>query len=208
MEDVETASRPTPARPARTSRSERRQDSIIQTAIEVINARSFALATMQEIAARLELKDAALYYYFRDKEALGYACVVRSLERIESVIKAAERPDLTGLAKVESFIAGMLEDSAQRGPQLYLGDLSYLGEERRAEVTTWIEQLRARVELFLQQGINDGGVAPCETALVVQLLLGMLIWLAKWTPTEENLTADRLMSAIRTFSFHGLESRS
>jgi hypothetical protein len=30
----------------------------------------------------------------------------------------------------------------------------------------------------------------------VQLLLGMLIWLAKWVPTVEGVTVDRLMAAI------------
>jgi hypothetical protein len=39
------------------------------------------------------------------------------------------------------------------------------------------------------------------------LLLGMLIWMAKWTPSIEGLTVDRLMNAIDAFGFRGLDGR-
>jgi len=35
----------------------------------------------------------------------------------------------------------------------------------------------------------------------------MLIWLAKWVPSIEDLTVDRLMRAIEAFCIHGIESR-
>ena len=52
----------------------------------------------------------------------------------------------------------------------------------------------------------DGSVIQCEPELVVQLLLGMLIWLAKWAPAIDGLTVDRLMSAIDAFCFRGLDN--
>ena len=191
----------------RTARSERRRDAIVQTAIAVINAGSFASATMKEIAARLQLRDAALYYYFPTKQDLGYACHVQSLRRLEAVLDDADRAGGTGLAKVERFIAGMLDDSVRNGPQLYLGDLSYLSDEQRAAVTDWMSRLKKKLERFLEAGIADRTIHPCETALVVQLLMGMLIWLAKWTPEVEALTVDRLMQAIGAVSFQGLKPR-
>ena len=63
------------------------------------------------------------------------------------------------------------------------------------------------LEQFLKEGMADGSVVQSESALVVQLLLGMLIWLAKWAPAIKDLTVDRLMVAIGAFSLHGLESR-
>ncbi len=50
----------------------------------------------------------------------------------------------------------------------------------------------------------DGSITPCEASLVVQLLLGMLIWLAKWVPTVEGVTVDRLMAAIGVVGLKGL----
>jgi len=72
---------------SKSRKSAGKRDAIIQAAIEIINAKSFALATMTEIAASLDLSDAALYYYFPTKQALAYAAHVRSLERFEPVAR-------------------------------------------------------------------------------------------------------------------------
>lgn len=191
-----------------TRKSMKRRDAIIRTATEVINAKSYALATMSEIAAKLDLRDAALYYYFSDKQALGFACHVQSLDRIQGVLDATEARGGDGLTKLEHFIKGMLQDSVDNGPQLYLGDFSYLNDVQREAVGAWVEKLKSRVEAYLRTGMADGTVVDCEPELVVQLLLGMLVWLAKWTPGVEGLTVERLMAAIGAFSFHGLERRS
>jgi hypothetical protein len=54
--------------------------------------------------------------------------------------------------------------------------------------------------------MDDGSIVPCESSLVVQLLLGMLIWLAKWAPTVEGVTVDRLMAAIGLVGLRGLKT--
>jgi hypothetical protein len=68
-------------------------------AIEIINVKGYALATMTEIAAALDLRDAALYYYFPNKQALVFACHQRSLERFEAYParrKVSARPSRPG----------------------------------------------------------------------------------------------------------------
>jgi hypothetical protein len=59
---------------------------------------------------------------------------------------------------------------------------------------------------MIKDGMGDGSITPCESSLVVQLLLGMLIWLAKWVPTVEGVTVDRLMAAIGVVGLQGLKS--
>ena len=193
---------------SRTRKSAEKRDAIIAAAIEIINAKSFALATMTEIAASLDLRDATLYYYFPNKQALVYACHRRSLERFEQTLAEIEVADGTGAGKLEQFIFGMLDESERNGPQIYFGDYSYLDATQRKSIADWAARLTVRLEQFLIDGIADGSVVPCETELVVQLLIGMLIWLAKWVPSIEHMTARRLMDAIGAFSLHGLESRA
>jgi AcrR family transcriptional regulator len=188
-------------------KSAKKRDAILRAAIETINAKSFALATMTEIASTLDVRDTALYYYFPNKQALVYACHVRSLERFEALLVEAEQAGGTGSAKLRQFFRSFLLDSARNGPQLYFGDHSYLEDDQREVIDTWGERLKALLERFLHEGMADGSVAPCEAGLVVQLLLGMLIWLGKWVPTVEDLTVDRLMTAIGAVSLKGLDPR-
>ena len=190
----------TEARPsARGRKSAKKRAAIVRSAIEIINAKSFALATMNDIAASLDLRDATLYYYFPNKQALVYACHIASLERFERLIVEATAHDGTGLMRIRHFIRSLIDDSFINGPQLYFGDYSYLEPLQRDHIESWAERLRSILEDILKVGIADGSIVPCETALVVQLLLGMLIWLAKWAPDVPKLTSDRLMTAIDAF---------
>lgn len=190
---------------SRTRKSEGMRDAIVRAAIEVINDKSYALATLTGIAARLDLRDAALYHYFPNKQALAYACHRASLERFEHLLLSTDGAGGTGEEKLRHFIRGMLVDAAQNGPQLYFGDYSYLEAAQRKVVSAWADRLRNGLIRFLKEGMADGSVVQCEPELVVQLLLGMLIWLAKWVPAIDGLTVDRLMNAIDASVFRGLD---
>lgn len=189
---------------ARGRKSAHKREAIMRAAVRVINDRSYAQATMVEIAASLDLRDATLYYYFPSKQALAYACHVRSLELFERLLVEAARGDGDGLSKLTQFIRGMMDDAGDHGPQLYFGDYAYLADEDRRHIAHWADRLTGMMEQFLIDGIADGSVVPCEPHVVVQLLLGMLIWLAKWVPAIEGMTVDRLMAAIGIVSLKGL----
>ena len=188
-------------------KSAQKREAIVRAAIEIINTKSYALATMSEIAAALDLRDATLYHYFPDKQALAYACHRRSLERFEHLLHTVSRSGGIGEEKLRLFIRGMLVDSQQHGSLLYFGDYSYLDSAQRTAISTWADRLKGVLIKFLKEGMEDGSIVQCEPEIVVNLLLGMLIWLAKWTPSIEGLTVDRLMNAIDAFSFRGLDSR-
>lgn len=187
-------------------KSDGKRRAIMRVATDVINLRSFSLATMTEIANRLGLKDAALYYYFPGKQALVYACHVDSMERFEQLVGEAEASGCNGLGKIELLLKLFLEDSEANGQHLYFGDHSYLAERERLAIDDWAERLTKRIEKFIEQGIADGSVRQCEAELTVQLILGMLIWLGKWAPSVEGLTAQRLLESLSSLTVGGLRA--
>jgi TetR/AcrR family transcriptional regulator len=188
-------------------KSAQKREAIVRAAIEIINTKSYALATMTDIAAALDLRDATLYHYFPDKQALAYACHRRSLERFEHLLHSVDRAGGIGEEKLRLFIRGMLVDSQQHGSLLYFGDYSYLEAPQRAAISAWADRLKDVLVKFLNEGMEDGSIVQCEPQIVVNLLLGMLIWMAKWTPSVDGLTVDRLMNAIDAFGFRGLDRR-
>lgn len=189
---------------AQSQKSVRKREAILGAAIEIINAKGFAAATMTEIAAALDLRDAALYYYFPNKQALAFAGHQRSLDRFEAILRAVDEGGGTGLCKLRRFLRALLDDGVTNGPQLYFGDNSYLEEGQRQAIEQRTAQLSKTLERFLEQGMSDGSIADCEPPLVVQLLVGMLIWLVKWTPATPGLTNERLLEAIETTALRGL----
>ena len=191
---------------SKSHKSASKRRAIMRVAIDVINLRSFALATMTEIADRLGLKDAALYYYFPGKQALVYACHVDSMERFERLVGEAEASACDGLGKIDLLLKLFLEDSESHGQHLYFGDHSYLAEDDRLALDEWAARLTKRIEGFIEAGIADGSVRMCEAELTVQLILGMLIWLGKWAPSIEGLTAERLLASLSSLTIGGLRA--
>jgi AcrR family transcriptional regulator len=188
-------------------KSAQKREAIVRAATEIINAKSYALATMSEIAAALDLRDATLYHYFPDKKALAYACHRRSLERFEHVLHSVNRAGGLGEEKLRLVIRGFLIDSHDHGALSYFGDYSYLDFPQRTALSTWADRLKAMLVKFLREGMEDGSIVQCEPEIVVNLLLGMVIWMAKWTPSIGGLTVDRLMTAIDAVTFRGLDGR-
>jgi TetR/AcrR family transcriptional regulator len=195
-----------PKRVSSSRKSDKRRGEIIRVAIEIINAKSYAQATMIDIAAALDLRDAALYHYFHDKRTLAYACHRSSLERAQKLLEASGQSGGSGAEKLRHFIRTMLIESKKNGPLLYLGDYSYLDNAQRKVIKEWTDRLKGVLVKFLKEGMADGSIVECEPELVVQLLLGMLIWLGKWVPSIKGLTLERLMSAIDAFAFQGLDA--
>ena len=203
---LETA-RPKRDRPS-TPKSEAKRDAIMAAATSILNARTYALATMNGIAAELKLRDGTLYYYFPSKQALFYACHLRSIRRIERLLAVSEVEGATGAAKLERFLFHLVYDPMREGPLLYLGDYFHLEAGQHAAISVAVNDLADKLEGFLRLGGVDGSIVECETGLVVRLLMGMLIWLPKWTSTITDLTPERLLSAMGLFSLHGLKARA
>ena len=118
---------------------------------------------------------------------------------------ATDKAGGTGIHKLRQFIRTMFDDSYTNGPLLYFGDFSYLHAPQRKIIAAWGARLRGHLVNFLREGMKDGSIIQCEPELVVQLLIGMLIWLGKWVPDVQGLTVDRLMVAIDSVAVRGLD---
>ena len=128
-----------------------------------------------------------------------------SLERFERLVDAADGGRRQRApCRLHRFVRAFFEESLANGPQLYFGEHSYLNEGQRAAIDTWADRLTVKVQAMIETGLADGSIAPCEPELVVQLLLGMFIWLAKWVPADEPPSVDRMTAAVEACVLRGL----
>lgn len=192
---------------SKSRKSAKKRDEIMAAATKIINNKTYALATMSEIAASLDLRDGTLYYYFPSKQALAFACHSNAMDRFESFMHLADGDGKNGAEKIERFFWHLFDDSNRNGPLIYFGEYIHLELFHQKQVLIRSSQLTTKLERFIKVGIEDGSIAPCDTKLVVNLILGMLIWLPKWTGTIEGLTVARLMSAITALTFQGMANR-
>jgi AcrR family transcriptional regulator len=79
---------------------ERKINEIISAAEKIFFSKGFTGTTMDDIASELEFTKPALYRYFKSKEDLYYAVVLRGTHILDKMMKEAVASKNTGLEKI------------------------------------------------------------------------------------------------------------
>jgi len=88
--------------PRRERERERKTNEIIDAAEKEYFSKGFNKTTMETIAARLELTKPALYRYFKSKEDLYYAIVLRGTAILAEMMKKEVNSKKTGFGKIHA----------------------------------------------------------------------------------------------------------
>lgn len=92
---------------------EQRQNYIIDVARELFALKNFDEVSMNEIAGEVGLGKSTLYLYFKNKESLYFALVLRGIRIWADMVKAEVKKGKTGLEKLKLYKNANQEFSAQ-----------------------------------------------------------------------------------------------
>ena len=73
-----------------TLRYERKREAILEAAAALFNARGLGSATLTEVARAVGLTTASVTYYYRKKEDLAAACLLRAIQALDALVAQAE----------------------------------------------------------------------------------------------------------------------
>jgi AcrR family transcriptional regulator len=181
-----------PVESARRSRA----SEVLEEAARALNSRGVSQTSLTEIADRLGVSRAALYYYFEDQEDLVFKSYRRSCEAMADQLDRARR-NADALRVVEAFVDGML---AEDQPEFaVLSEVAYLGAERRRAITSLHVGVLTALAAILEQGANRGEVRRCDSVVVGQAIIGLVSWalLAPRWRAGARLSRRDLRAAIR-----------
>src|SRR5262245_7153458 len=107
-----------PSAPARRSRRPRRPRNVnphASTRVEILKSAAKAFrklgyhgATVEQIAAALKMKKGNLYYYFRNKEEILFACHQYSLDRLTQLLEEVEQSGARADEKLRLLIVAFV----------------------------------------------------------------------------------------------------
>src|SRR5437762_2028581 len=104
----------TPPRPRRKSRARRlrggesRRVEILKSAAKAFRRLGYHGATVEQIAAELHMKKGNLYYYFRNKEEILFACHQYSLDCVLRLLEDIQQSELTAAEKLRTLIVAFV----------------------------------------------------------------------------------------------------
>jgi len=155
-----------------------KRDAVLAEAALQFNARGISGTALNDIATKLELTRAALYYYVDDRDDLVFQTYLRSCEITADDLEAAHESGRNGLQRILAYVEGALD--AERPPAAVLSEVTYLTGSPRAMVEKAQRRNLEALQRFVSEGIADKSIRACDPYLVAQTVTGLVSWAPLW----------------------------
>jgi AcrR family transcriptional regulator len=185
-----------------------KRETLLKAATEFFNTGGYDGTSLDEIVASLGLTKGAFYYYIENKEDLLYQCYLRTLDLTERIITAIAASPLTGLEKLQRYIFEVVfAHASSDGPVAIYSRVRSLSRKRQALVLSRGKALQAQVTGFIEQGVADGSIRPCDPRMARLAVVGALNWMPKWYARTGSKSPEEVGAAFADFFLNGLAAR-
>jgi AcrR family transcriptional regulator len=185
---------------------EGRRVEILKTAAAAFRRRGYHGASVDEIASTLAMTKGNLYYYFRNKEDILYACHDYSLNLILGVmdtIRAEAIPADEKLRKlIVAFVHLIIDELHSTALTL---DLQALSPPLLKKIVARRDRFDRGLRAIIQEGIDEGLFAVSDTKLVAFAIMGAVNWIPKWFNPEGSASSDEVGRIFGDFLVGGLQ---
>ena len=199
---------------ARRSRRTRNVDPNASTRIEILKSAAKAFrklgyhgATVEQIAAALHMKKGNLYYYFRNKEDILFACHNYSLDRLNQLLDDIQHSPLRADEKLQRLIVAFVHTILDElhGTALFL-DLEALSPSHLKAVIVRRDQFDRGVRKVLEEGMSEGTFGRGDPKLLGFALLGAVNWIPRWFNPEGPSSSQEIADYFARFLIEGLRA--
>jgi AcrR family transcriptional regulator len=181
---------------------------ILKSAAAAFKRLGYHGATLERIAAALRMKKGNLYYYFRSKEDILFACHQYSVDRLLEVLAAVEHGDMPPDQKLRrlivTFVNTILDDL--HGTALFL-DIKVLGPRRLKLAIERRDEFDRGVRRVIQQGVDWGTFDPrVDPKLLSFAILGAVNWIPRWYSPDGPANSQEVADRFADYLIAGLRS--
>jgi AcrR family transcriptional regulator len=192
-----------------------KREAVLQTAVRLFLEKSYGRTSMNDVAEKLNITKPALYHYFRNKEQILLECYRLGTALIGEILNEIADHCGTGAEKVEAFIYAYAKVlTVNYGRCVMRLDEGDLSPEAYAEVRNYKRKIDRRLRGFVEEGMADGSLAPCDPKLAAFAIAGALNGICVWyepagpcTPEQIATQFARVLTRGLVGQAHGLPRR-
>lgn len=190
-----------------TARFQDKREAILDGAARLFNEHGVKGGMLSDLARQMGLATNSLTYYYRKKEDLAAACLLRSMDALGAAADAAAEGKTLD-ARVRGLLQrylGLLAAIAEgRHPELIVfSDVLTLGEPHHATVTAAYTQMFRRVRALLDVP-GAPALPPAARNARAHLLLSTTLWARSWLMRYEAIDYGRMADRIADLLLQGL----
>jgi AcrR family transcriptional regulator len=183
---------------------------VLLAAAQLFREHGYAASTTRELAARLGIKKASLYYHISSKEDLLHGICLESLRRVHRAVEGAvaaaqDDPRASVEALVRAHLNSMLTDLDMHATMLV--ELKSLTGQRYEDVRQARDGYEALVAGTVGRAQRAGALRRDVTARHLTLgLLNLLNWTMFWYSPGGDLTPEELAEVLADLYLNGAGS--
>jgi AcrR family transcriptional regulator len=182
-----------------------RKIEILKSAAAAFRRRGYYGASVDEIASALEMTKGNLYYYFRNKEEILYACHDYSLDvllgLLEEVQAESSRADDKLRKLILAFIHMMLDEL--QGTALTL-DLQALSPVLLKRIIAKRDRFDRGLRDIIQQGMDQGLFRAGDPKMIGFAMMGSVNWITKWFDPAGPMSSEEIGQRFADYLVGGL----
>jgi AcrR family transcriptional regulator len=199
-------------RPRRRAKRPRNADPNATTRVDILKSAAKAFrrlgyhgATVEQIAAALHMKKGNLYYYFKNKEEILYACHQYSLDQLNQLLDEVQHSEAGADEKLRRLIVAFVHTILEElhGTALFL-NLDALTPAHLRTVIARRDAFDHGVRRLLDQGMETGPFVPGNPKLLAFALFGAVNWIPRWFNPNGTATSQEIAELFADFFVAGL----
>jgi TetR/AcrR family transcriptional regulator len=182
-----------------------RRIEILKSAAAAFRRRGYHGASVDEIASALEMTKGNLYYYFKNKEEILFACHQYSLDRLLQLLDDVQHSDLRLDEKLRRLVVAFVHTILDElhGTALFL-ELEALTPAHLKAVIVRRDAFDHGVRQLLAEGMESGVFMRSNPKLVAFALFGAVNWIPRWYNPEGTSSSQEIAELFAEFFIAGL----
>jgi AcrR family transcriptional regulator len=180
---------------------------ILKSAAKAFRRLGYHGATVEQIAAALHMKKGNLYYYFKNKEEILFACHQYSLDRLTQLLDEIDGSGASADAKlrrlIDAFVHTILDEL--HGTALFL-DLEALSAAHLKAVIARRDAFDRGVRRVIEEGMAAGVFGPGDAKLLAFALFGAVNWIPRWYSPDGAASSQAIADLFADFFVAGFRA--
>lgn len=162
---------------------------IVNEAIRLFAEKGYYATTLDELASRVGITKAAIYYYFKSKMELMRLIMQLTTSRMNDAIKLADS-ELSSQEKLRKFIEYHVRYAAENrdDSKILFEQIDTLPVRTRESIRRKIKEDDIALQSILREGVKNGSFAVDDVKIASYAILGMCNWLYRWYKPDGRLT--------------------
>ena len=183
-----------------------RRIEILKSAAAAFRRRGYHGASVDEIATTLEMTKGNLYYYFKNKEEILYACHEYSLDKLLTLMADVQEQPATPEERLRrlmlAFVHLILDDLHATALTL---DPEALSPPLFKKILAKRDEFDHGIRAIIQEGMDQGVFKPGDPKMIEFAMMGAVNWIAKWFDPAGPMTSDQIGDAFAEYLVGGLK---